>query len=189
MRTSQETASDAENNFGEIHISQRLDWAFPSLSPSCSLGLMNSWGDGWADNGFFRVQNADVLGLEFSDVFWTENDLSKKEKKAYGQHGAEIAARLMASLKGLQAAKYKCPLCSAESKVADDCGHLLRAKCPECGGTFNANQAGGDLALNLYLTSLTYSVSTPDQNKPLSNQGAHLESFGMRVRSVYVLDL
>ena len=120
-----------------------------------SLRLMNSWGDGWADNGFFRVQNANVLGLEFSDVFWTENDLSKKEKKAYGQHGAEIAVRLMTSLKGLQAAKYKCPLCSAESKVLDYSGHLLRAKCPECGGIFNANQAGGDLALNLYLTSLT----------------------------------
>ena len=121
-----------------------------------SLRLMNSWGVDWADNGFFRVQNADVLGLEFADVFWTENDLSKKEKSAYRQRGAEIAARLMASLKGLQAAKYKCPLCSAESKVVDYSGHLLRAKCPECGRTFNANQAGGDLALNLYLTSLIH---------------------------------
>ena len=121
-----------------------------------SLRLMNSWGDDWADNGFFRVQNADVLGLEFADVFWTENDLSQEEKSAYGQHGAEIAARLMASLKGLQAAKFKCPMCSAESKVVCYSGHILRAKCPKCRRTFNANQAGGDLALNLYLTSLTH---------------------------------
>ncbi|KAL9986940.1 hypothetical protein ACROYT_G001158, partial [Oculina patagonica] len=40
-----------------------------------SLRLMNSWGDDWADNGFFRVQNSDVLGLKFVDVFWTLNSL------------------------------------------------------------------------------------------------------------------
>lgn len=121
-----------------------------------SLRLMNSWGDDWADNGFFRVENADVLGLEFVDVFWTLDNLSQKEKRAYDKHGAEIAAKLMKSLKGIQEAKYKCPLCAVESKVVNYSGHLLRAKCPNdtCIGTFNANEAGGDLALNLYLTSL-----------------------------------
>jgi len=40
-----------------------------------SLRLMNSWGDDWADNGFFRVQNANVLpGLKFFDVSWTSDD-------------------------------------------------------------------------------------------------------------------
>jgi len=119
-----------------------------------SLRLMNSWGDDWADNGFFRVQNADVLGLKFFDVFWTLDNLSQEEKRAYDQHGAEIAAKLMRSLQGIQAAKYKCPLCAVESKVVDYSGHLLKTKCPSCGGTFNANEAGGDVALNLYLTSL-----------------------------------
>ena len=121
-----------------------------------SLRLMNSWGDDWADNGFFRVQNADVLGLEFVDVFWTEENLSDGEKRAYRQHGAESAAKLIRSLKGIQMAKYKCPLCTVESKVVDYSGHLLKAKCPKCGRTFNANEAGGDLALNLYLMSLTH---------------------------------
>ena len=120
-----------------------------------SLRLMNSWGDGWADNGFFRVQNADVLGLEFVDVFWTLDNLSEKEKRAYDQHGAEIAAKLMRSLKGIQVAQYKCPLCAVESKVVDYSGHLLKAKCPKCRGTFNANDVGGDLALSLYLMSVT----------------------------------
>ncbi|XP_044182298.1 uncharacterized protein LOC122963071 [Acropora millepora] len=119
-----------------------------------SLRLMNSWGDDWADQGFFRVQNSDVLGLKFFDVFWTLNDLSKKEKEAYEQNGAEVASKLLKSLKGLQEVNYKCPLCTVESKVVDFTGHLLKAKCPACGGTFNANKEGGDLALNLYLTSL-----------------------------------
>jgi len=121
-----------------------------------SLRLMNSWGDDWADQGFFRVQNSDVLGLKFVDVFWTSNDLSEKEKKAYKQHGAEVAGKLIKSLKGIQVLKYKRPLCAVESKVVDFTGHLLKAKCPTCGGTFNANEEGGDLALNLYLMSLIH---------------------------------
>ncbi|XP_068678903.1 uncharacterized protein [Montipora foliosa] len=119
-----------------------------------SLRLMNSWGDDWADSGFFRVQNSDVLGLEFFDVYWTLNDLSKDEKEAYKKSGAKVAGNLMKSLKGLQEAKYKCPLCPAESKVVEYSGHALNAECPKCRGTFNPNKEGGDLALNLYLTSL-----------------------------------
>ena len=123
---------------------------------------MNSWGDDWADNGFFRVQKSlsDVLGLKFKffDVSWAKDDLSEKEKEAYEQHGAEVAGRLIKSLKGLQVVKYKCPLKSwaVESKVVDFSGHLLKAKCPACRGTFNANEEGGDLALNLYLMSLIH---------------------------------
>lgn len=122
-----------------------------------SLRLMNSWGDKWADKGFFRVQDANVLpGLKFFKVFWTEDSLSQKEKEAYKQHGAKIAAKLMRSLQGIQSATYKCPLCSVESKVVDYTGHLLKTKCPSCRKIFNANEAGGDLALNLYLTSLMH---------------------------------
>ena len=122
-----------------------------------SLCLMNSWGDDWANNGFFRVQNANTLpGLKFFDVFWTLDSLSKEEKTAYEQQGPKIAAKLMRSLQGLQEARYKCPWCSVESRVVDYSGHLLRAKCPSCSKTFNANKEGGDLALNLYLTSLMH---------------------------------
>ena len=132
-----------------------------------SFRLMNSWKDDWADNGFFRVQKSlsDVLDLkfEFFDVSWAKDDLSEKEKKAYEQYGAEVAGKLLKSLKGLQVMKYKCPLksCAVESKVVDFSGHLLKAKCPACGGTFNANKEGGDLALNLYLTSLIHDDKSP----------------------------
>ena len=123
-----------------------------------SFRLMNSWKDDWADNGFFRVQKSlsHVLDLKFFDVFWTLDDLSEKEKKAYELHGAEVARKLLKSLKGLQVVKYKCPLCAVESKVVDFSGHLLKAKCPACRRTFNASKEGGDLALNLYLLSLVH---------------------------------
>ncbi|XP_068678870.1 uncharacterized protein [Montipora foliosa] len=119
-----------------------------------SLRLMNSYGEDFADGGFFRVQDADVLGLKFVDVYWGLNDLREEEKKAHKLHGAQVADNLVKRLKGLQEAKYKCPLCHAESKVVKYSGHALNAKCPECRGTFNPNKEGDDLALNLYLTSL-----------------------------------
>jgi len=141
------------------HVSTRDDEGHAVVLTSYdadSLRLMNSRGGDWADEGFFRVQNSDVLGLKFVDVFWTSNDLSEKEKNAYKQHGAEVAGKLLKSLKGLQVVKYKCPLCAVESTVVNFSGHLLKAKCPACRGTFNASKEGGDLALNLYLMSLVH---------------------------------
>ena len=121
-----------------------------------SLRLMNSKGSDWADGGFFRVQNAAVLGLQFYDIFWTEEDLLPSEKEAYDRYGADISAKLMKSLRSLQTATYRCPLCSVRSNVSEFSGHLLQAQCPnpKCRGTFNANHAESDLALNIYLTSL-----------------------------------
>ncbi|XP_067024303.1 uncharacterized protein [Acropora muricata] len=145
-----------------------------------SLRLMNSWGDDWADQGFFRVQNSDVLGLKFVDVFWTLDDLSEKEKEAYEQHGAEVASKLIKSLKGIHVVKYKCPLCAVKSKVVDFTGGLLKAKCPACGGTFNANKEGGDLALNLYLMSLIHDeevVITPPTGTVSPNFFSRLLNF------------
>ena len=84
------------------------------------------------------------------------DDLSEEEKEAYKKHGAEVAGNLMKSLKGLQEAKFKCPLCHAESKVVEYSGHAaVNADRPECRGTFDPNkEENGDLALKLYLTSL-----------------------------------
>jgi len=59
---------------------------------SISLRLMNSWGSDWADGGFFRVQNAAVLGLSFYDVFWDEQDLLSPEIEAY-RRGPEQKSR------------------------------------------------------------------------------------------------
>ena len=127
-----------------------------SFNSEC-LRLLNSWGDDWADMGFFRVQNAEVLGLEFIDVFWTINDLTKEEKAYYEKHGSGVARRLMDLLRSLQQAEYTCPKCRMKSPVMEFTGTLSCAKCPKCERKFSAKDAdsGNILALNIYLTSLT----------------------------------
>ena len=126
-----------------------------SFDSEC-LRLLNSWGERWADMGFFRVENADVLGLKFIDVYWKEEDLTKEEKSYYEEHGSNVARKLMNSLTSLQQATYKCHKCSEWSPVMEFTGTLLHAKCPKCGNVFSTKNAqeGNILALNIYLTSL-----------------------------------
>ena len=119
-----------------------------------SLQLMNSWGTDWANNGFFRVRNAEVLGLEFLDVFWILADLKHSEKMAYKAQGPKIASRLVESLKGLKWSEYMCPLCRRSFKVTDFEGSFAKAKCPKCEKTFDINVKGNMLALNMYLLSI-----------------------------------
>ncbi|KAJ8038527.1 hypothetical protein HOLleu_15977 [Holothuria leucospilota] len=146
----------------EINISRRWPGVqtsghavvLTSYNSEC-LRLMNSWGADWGDMGFFKVQTASVLGLEFFDVFWTEGDLTWSEKAYYAKHGSEVAAKLVNSLKSLQVAKYQCPLCRQTSLVTEFTGQLLRAKCPKCHREFRSDEAGNILALNMYLTSLS----------------------------------
>ncbi|VDI27718.1 Hypothetical predicted protein [Mytilus galloprovincialis] len=125
-----------------------------SFNSEC-LRFMNSWGDNWADMGFFRVQNSIVLDFKFIDVFWTLNDLSERETEYFKKHGAEVADKIMKNLIGLQEAKYKCPECSEISLVTEFSGSLSEAVCPKCYETFHSDDAGNSLALNMYLTSLS----------------------------------
>ena len=149
----------------EINITARPDKTpdfghavvLTSFDSEC-LRLLNSWGEEWAEIGFFRVQKADVLGLQFIDVYWTEDDLEEEEKtylKKFGSINAGILMELLPSLKG---AEYTCPFgeCSKRSPVVDFTGTLSHAKCPKCGKEFSTKNAqeGNILALNIYLTSL-----------------------------------
>jgi hypothetical protein len=102
------------------------------------------------------VQNAEVLQLEFFDVYWELDDLTEGEKEYYRKHGPEVAAKLMKSLKGLQNAKYTCPECEQSSLVTEFEGTLSKVRCPNCSHEFSASDnAGNILALNIYLTSLS----------------------------------
>ena len=127
---------------------------FTSYNSRC-LTFMNSWGQNWGDNGFFRVENAEVLPLEFFDVYWTLDELSEEEKENYHKHGSDVAAKLMKSLGGLQKAEYTCPDCKKSSLVIEFTGTLSRVRCPKCSHEFSTNDNTGNiLALNIYLTSL-----------------------------------
>ena len=104
------------------------------------------------------MQNADVLGLKFIDVYWTEKDLTEEEQNYFVKHESADARKLMTCLASLKRAEYTCPMaeCSKRSPVMEFTGFLSRAKCPKCGkevSTENA-QEGNILALSIYLTSL-----------------------------------
>ena len=124
-----------------------------------SLRLLNSWGCQWADMGFFRVQNEDVLGLEFIEVYWEEDNLKEEEKAYFKKHGSTVARKLMKSYSSLKDAQYTCPVaeCSKRSPVVEFTGTLSHVKCPNCGNEFSTKDAqeGNILALNIYLTSLS----------------------------------
>ena len=47
------------------------------------LEFLNSWGTKFGNNGRFRIENADVLNMNFYDVYWTLNDLTQEEKNKY----------------------------------------------------------------------------------------------------------
>ncbi len=125
-----------------------------SFNADC-LRFMNSWGMQWGDQGFFRVHNHNVLNASYFDVYWTLNDLKRSEKDAYERQGPIIAASLMSRYKGLQMAKYSCPLCKEESLLTEFSGRVTKVRCPKCYREFNLTEAGAeDLALTLYLSSL-----------------------------------
>ena len=128
-----------------------------SFDSEC-LRLLNSYGEDWADSGFFRVQKADVLGFQFIDVFWTEEDLKEEEKTYFKKQGSIVAEKLMKWLPSLKDAEFTCPMaeCSKRSPVMEFTGTLSHAKCPKCGNEFSTEKAqeGNILALNIYLTSL-----------------------------------
>ena len=122
------------------------------------LRFLDSRGPDWADNGFIKVQNADVLGFEFYDVYWKIEDLNEEEQTSFKELESKRAKWLIETLPSLQRDDYtvRCPRCQVDSPVKDFTGNLLQAKCLKCKKAFKLNEVseGNILALNIYLTSL-----------------------------------
>ena len=56
-----------------------------SLYPFNHFNIVNSWGDNWANKGFFKVSTLTCpeIGFKYYDVYWLESDLTKEEKEQY----------------------------------------------------------------------------------------------------------
>ena len=121
-------------------------------SPEC-LVFMNSWGQDWADGGFFRVKDASVLNnMKFFDVYWIKKDLTQGEKKAYEVRALEKAEQLHKQYPSVDDLIFQCPLCNQNSRVGSYEGNFLEAKCPRCKDIFKPKNE--DLAKTLYLKNM-----------------------------------
>ena len=113
---------------------------------------MNSWGQKWGDNGFFRIKNAQVLPyMRFFDVYWNEGDLRPSEIEAFRQKGTDVAKDITQDLISVYNLDYECPKCKSASRVKDYTGHLLEAQCPKCHKQFKPDSDG--IMQSLYLNS------------------------------------
>lgn len=146
----------------QIDIRQRVNQQEPKKGHAVvfssfnggGLRFMNSWSHRWGDKGFFRVENSEILGFDFIDVFWELTDLSSEETKKYASQGGKEARKIYDKMISLQSAKYKCPECNETSPVVEYSGTLEAAVCPKCKMSVRCNEAGNILAMNIYLTSL-----------------------------------
>lgn len=111
-------------------------------TPNC-LTFLNSWGKDFADRGYFRVEDKDVLNeTQFFDIYWTENDLTDGEKEAYEREGAKKCQELSQAFPSILDLNYACPKCNKESKVGEFSGNILEAECPKCHGRFKPTNKG-----------------------------------------------
>ena len=100
--------------------------------PNC-LTFMNSWGTDFANKGFFKVKDQNVLNnTTFFDVYWTEDDLTESEKEAFKREGTKRAQEIQETFPSIQELFYECPICHQISMVGGFTGHILEAKCPKC---------------------------------------------------------
>ena len=112
---------------------------------------MNSWGDNFADGGFFRIKDAKVLhDMKFFDVYWEEKDLTQRERTAFDEEGVHKWQEFLKKYKSIQELPYKCPHCKEESRVDEFTGHHLAAQCPKCSQVFKPTGPGILESLYLY---------------------------------------
>ena len=114
-----------------------------------SLTFMNSWGTHFADGGFFRVEDENVLDeMEFFDIYWKEDDLTLSEREAYKREAVRRSKELADKFPSLEDLHCMCPKCGKRSPVSSFRGDVLNALCPKCYSTFKPTS--NDLLSALY---------------------------------------
>jgi Zn ribbon nucleic-acid-binding protein len=94
---------------------------------------MNSWGEKWADGGFFRVRDENILtNTLFYDVYWTQEELLPSEIKAFEKECIKRAKEHLHRFPSIQSILHKCPTCNERSELGQYYGHILEAECPKC---------------------------------------------------------
>ena len=123
--------------------------------PDC-LTFMNSWGTGFGDGGFFRIEDHLVLhDMKFYDVYWTLDDLTRGEKEAYKIEGTKRAKEMLKTYPSLKDVNYTCPKCKRAPKVDEYFGNLLKAECPKCHESFEPTN-GSILQSTLYSRNMRH---------------------------------
>ncbi|KAL4511792.1 hypothetical protein ABPG72_012637 [Tetrahymena utriculariae] len=116
------------------------------------LKFMNSWGTGWADSGFFKIKDEQVLGkMEFFDFFWTEQDLLENEKLKYQLNSAMIINQRAQKYKDIyENIKYTCPMCNSQQFLSDYQGNIYEAICQKCNQQFKPQKLGETFISYIY---------------------------------------
>ena len=142
------------------------------------LKFLNSWGSNWADNGTFKVKNADVLAsyytdhrATFYDIFYYEEDLSPNEKTYYSKNityirkildnlGEITINKIINHINELSNNFYKCKKCFEKMKpdyfVPFIENGLHKVKCIRCAAS---SKAEGKLKELLILKDLMHDGS------------------------------
>jgi hypothetical protein len=94
---------------------------------------MNSWGSSFADEGFFRVKDQQVLNdTHFFDIYWTLDDLKPCEIEAYEIECAKKAKESLEKFPSIGKLLHECPNCKYLSEVREYHGNIRIAECPKC---------------------------------------------------------
>ena len=125
--------SDSDKSGGHAVILMRVE-------PKC-LVFMNSWGEDFADLGFFRVKDINVLKMKCYDVYWTLNDLFQSEIQNYQKSCKENTKNMINQHmpSAFYKLNYQCPMCLQYSAIETYAGDIFTAQCPKCSHIFCPN--------------------------------------------------
>ncbi|CAD8130300.1 unnamed protein product [Paramecium sonneborni] len=98
----------------------------------------------YINQGFFKVKDLEVLcDMQFMEVFWTNNNLTKKEIQSFKQDaGQKITDFYQDAFSIIGNKIYTCPKCLKPSFINEYEGNYYKAKCPRCKLSFHPQSLG-----------------------------------------------